>query len=145
MLLIVHGYYPYFFVLLPDDLVASVQDFPNFKKDFSQTIEQQVAQQYPQTIGCISQAVHEVELVKAFQLTGYHQVESLFLKIHVTETSLQPLVASVLKNGFVYRRFQLYETHITPFMKFVTDSSLSLDQIRVRNCQQHPQKQSTCD
>lgn len=60
VLVTVHGYYPYFFVLIPDDLLPSVQNFETFRQNFCQTVESQVALNCPQTIGYIQQAVHDI-------------------------------------------------------------------------------------
>ncbi|CAL6037964.1 DNA_polymerase [Hexamita inflata] len=147
VLLHVHGYYPYFFVQVTDSLMLRISEPVQFIKDFVSNIEIQLIQKYPNIIGQITAAIHDVVFVKAIPFTGYQTSQQLFMKISVTEPNVLPLVANILRQGLVYSSFLVFETHIQLFMKFVQDCQISLATgLQVTNCQRRQSFQmSTCD
>ena len=92
--------------------------------------------------------IHDIRVVRAKPFTGYQPYETLFLKIYVADDSLIKPLTQMLRNGSVFCSFQVYETHITLFMKIVNDCSISLDKpIHVSNLRERSpaDKVSTCD
>lgn len=132
VLLHVHNIFNYFFVQIPDSLLRTITDIDMFIRQTASIIDTQFIANHPELSDRVFSVVHDIRVVRAKSFTGYQPYETLFLKIYVADDSLIKPLTQMLRNGAVFCNFQVYETHITLFMKIVNDCNISLDKpIRV--------------
>lgn len=148
VLLHVHNAFNYFFVQVPDALLRTITDVDVFVEQTARIIDTQFIANYPQLSSRVSSVIHDIRAVRAKAFTGYQPYETLFLKIYVSDDRLLKPLTQLLRSGAAFCNFQVYETHITLFMKIVNDCNIFLDKpIRVPNLHERPvdSKTSTCD